>query len=163
MILWFWIPDDMNFVIIMFIAQTTGAVVFYTLCHTVCAVSRVGGHRGTQEERSPSNATWQEVACVNSSASPAETECDISTPWRENNSCGCTLSLSNKSQKGRSILHLISRMWMAKAALWKALHAWNALSSHSLSHSFQKRYEQCEGEEDREKGDMGRRGSHEYE
>lgn len=90
--------------------------------------------------------------------SPAETQWGISTAWRENNLCDCTLSLSNKSEKGRFILRLISRMWKAKAAVWKALHAWNTLSFHSLSHCFQKNLMRNVGvKENREKIEMGKR------
>ena len=48
------------------------------------------------------------------------------------------MKIVKQSEKGRSILHLISRMRTAKAAGWKALHARNSLSLPSLSHSFQK-------------------------
>lgn len=40
--------------------------------------------------------------------SPTETLCDISTAWRENILCSCTLGLSNKSRE--KTIHLASHL-----------------------------------------------------
>lgn len=40
--------------------------------------------------------------------SPTETLCDISTAWRENILCSCTLGLSNKSREKK--IHLASHL-----------------------------------------------------
>lgn len=111
---------------------------------------------------SPQNAVWKEEPCKYACVTSRDTERHFPA-WRENNLCGCTLSFPNRSDKRRSILHLISRTRTAKTAVWKALHARSWLSLHSLPHSFQNMlWAMCQ-EEERRWGEMGRRGSYEYE
>lgn len=71
----------------------------------------------------PRTLSGREVLRVNAAVSLAQRQADIATALRENNLCSCTLSLSNSSDKRRSISDLISEIQMAKAAVWKTLHA----------------------------------------